>query len=85
MTTKKKPSAAKVRESSPDRNTIRPEYDFRGGIRGKYANRYPHGSLVITLDPDVAAVYSSAAAANEALRQLIRGGDKPTPRRPRSA
>jgi hypothetical protein len=84
MTTKKKASAAKVRESDPS-DDMRPEYDFRKGVRGKYASRYPHGSIVVTLDPDVAAAYPSAAAVNQALRDLIRGAPTPTPRRRRSA
>ena len=72
MPTKKKRSAAKARKAAPDRDTMRPEYDFRGGVRGKYAARYPQGSIVVTLAPDVAAVYPSANAANAALRKLIR-------------
>jgi hypothetical protein len=72
MPTKKKRSARKARERSPDRDTMRPEYDFSGGVRGKYTARYPHGSVVVTLAPDVAAVYPSAEAANETLRKVIR-------------
>jgi len=33
------------------------EYDFRGGVRGKYAKRYQEGSNVIALDRDVAKVF----------------------------
>jgi hypothetical protein len=29
------------------------EYNFRGGVRGKYAARYAEGSNVVVLDPDV--------------------------------
>jgi hypothetical protein len=28
------------------------EYDFSGGERGKYADRFPRGSQVVVLDPD---------------------------------
>jgi hypothetical protein len=35
---------------------MRDEYDFRGGVRGKYAGRYAAGTNVVVLDPDVAAV-----------------------------
>lgn len=85
MPTKKKPRAARVREPDAQRDTMRPEYDFSKGVRGKYAARFPHGSIVITLDPDVAAAYPSAAAANEALRSLIRATTKPPRGRRRSA
>jgi len=30
------------------------EYDFSGGVRGKYASRYAEGSNVVVIDPDVA-------------------------------
>ena len=49
-----------------------PEYDFRKGVRGKYAKRYAEGTNVVVLDPDVAAVFSNAQAVNEALRVLVR-------------
>ncbi len=32
-------------------------YDFRGGVRGKYARRFAAGSNVVVLEPDVAKVY----------------------------
>ncbi|HCG03270.1 MAG TPA: hypothetical protein DEV93_22375 [Chloroflexi bacterium] len=47
-----------------------PEYDFRGGVRGKYAKRYAEGTNVVLLDPDVAAAFPDAAAVNAALRAL---------------
>ena len=56
---------------SADRDTMRPEYDFRGGVRGKYAIRYRGGTNVVLLDPDVAAAFPSADAVNRALRALL--------------
>jgi hypothetical protein len=47
-----------------------PEYDFSSARRNKYAARYAKGSIVVTLDPDVAAVFPGAREANEALRAL---------------
>ena len=49
---------------------MRPEYDFRGGVRGKYAARARRGSNVVVLDEDVAAAFPSAEAVNRALRAL---------------
>jgi hypothetical protein len=60
---KKKPDKV----SEPDE--IRPEYDFRGGVRGKYARRYAEGTNVVVLDPDVAAAFPDAASVNRALRK----------------
>jgi hypothetical protein len=54
-----------------DRDTMRPHYDFRGGVRGKYAARYREGTNVVLLEPDAAAVLKDAADVNRALRALI--------------
>jgi len=66
--TAKRPTA--VRESTVDADEMLPEYDFRGGVRGKYAKRYAEGTNVVLLDPDVAAAFPDAAAVNAALRAL---------------
>ncbi|APB34120.1 hypothetical protein GlitD10_1794 [Gloeomargarita lithophora Alchichica-D10] len=53
---------------------LRPEYDFaqiRGGIRGKYVERYGSGTNLVLLDVDVAEVFPNDAAVNEALRLLM--------------
>lgn len=54
-----------------DRDTMRPEYDFRGGVRGKYVSRYRAGTNVVVLDPNVAAAFPNADAVNRALRALL--------------
>ena len=51
---------------------MRDEYDFSKGIRGKYAQRYAEGTNIVMLEPDVAAVFPTSEAVNEALRTLIR-------------
>jgi hypothetical protein len=53
-----------------DREEIRPEYDFTGGVRGKYVARLAKGSNVVVLDQDVASIFPDSAAVNEALRAL---------------
>jgi len=47
------------------------EYDFSGGVRGKYAKRYQEGSNVIVLDRDVAKVFHDRDSVNRALRALV--------------
>ena len=59
------------RESKRNTDEMRPEYDIRGGVRGKYYERYRQGSNVIVLDPDVAAVFRDSQSVNQALRLLI--------------
>ena len=47
------------------------EYDFSGGVRGKYAQRYAEGSNIVVLSPDVAEAFPDSEAVNTALRLLI--------------
>ena len=57
-----------------DPDELLPEYDaelIRDGLRGKYAERYAKGTIVVVLEPDVAAAFPDAAAVNAALRALI--------------
>jgi hypothetical protein len=49
---------------------MRAEYDFHGGVRGKYAPRYAEGSNVVVLDPDVAERFRTSRDVNRALRRL---------------
>lgn len=55
---------------------LRPEYDLpqllKGGLRGKYADRYKEGTNLVLLAPDVAAVFPDERAVNEALRLVMR-------------
>jgi hypothetical protein len=51
---------------------MRDEYDFSGGVRGKYAARYAEGTNIVRLDPDVAKVFPDSAAVNSALRALVK-------------
>jgi hypothetical protein len=53
-----------------DFDEILPEYDFSRSRPNKYAARYAAGSIVVVLEPDVAAVFPSARETNEALRAL---------------
>jgi hypothetical protein len=45
-----------------------PEYDFRGGVRGKYAKRFSEGTNVVVLAPDVAKLFPDSESVNRALR-----------------
>ena len=60
-----------------------PEYDFsqmKGGLRGKYVERYREGTNLVLLDPDVAAAFPDAKAVNDALRFLLQEKQNPQPR-----
>ncbi len=47
------------------------EYGFSGGVRGKYAGRFPRDVITVLLDPDVAAAYPDSKAVNRALRAIL--------------
>jgi hypothetical protein len=51
---------------------MREEYDFAGGVRGKYAARFARGSNLVVLDEDVARVFPDSGSVNDALRELAR-------------
>lgn len=55
-----------------DEDTMRDEYDFSGGVRGKYVERLKEGSNVVLISPDLSEKFPSEAAVNEALRELLR-------------
>ena len=59
---------------------MRPEYDLRGGVRGKYYQQYTEGTNVVLLDPDVAAVFRDSESVNQALRVLIKAAAYVGPR-----
>lgn len=58
-------------ENKPGTDEMKPEYDIRGGVRGKYYDRYRQGTNVVLLEPDVAAVFHDSESVNRALRVLI--------------
>ncbi len=47
------------------------EYDFTGGVRGKYFERVAKRKNVIVLEPDVAEVFTDSESVNQALRGLL--------------
>ena len=47
-----------------------PEYDFAGGVRGKYVSRLAKGSNIVMLDKDVQKIFPNSVAVNDALRVL---------------
>ena len=67
---------------SEEEDDLRLEYDFsqmKGGVRGKYVERYRQGTNLVLLDPDVAAAFPDAKAVNDALRLLLQEKQSPRP------
>jgi hypothetical protein len=50
---------------------MRAEYDFSGGVRGKYVNRYRRGVNVVLIDPELAEAFPDSKSVNDALRSLV--------------
>jgi hypothetical protein len=66
-----KDALTKKRSPRRRRDQMRSEYDFSGGVRGKYADRYRKGTNVVLLEPEVAAAFPDSTSVNDALRALL--------------
>ncbi len=66
MTGKKRSN--KIKRTS---DGMRKEYDFSGGVRNKYANRFSRDVHYIAIDNDVMKYFKNPKAVNNALRALI--------------
>jgi hypothetical protein len=67
---------------------MRAEYDFSKSVGGKHAGRYAAGTNVVLLDADVAQLFPTSAAVNDALRavaELVRNSRIGARRRRKSA
>jgi hypothetical protein len=68
-TTKKRKAADELRQ----------QYDLsslKGGVRGKYFERFQAGTNLVLLSPDVARHFPNEQSVNSALRTLIRDGKR---------
>jgi hypothetical protein len=50
---------------------MRAEYDFSGGVRGKYVDRYRGGTNVVLLDPELVQAFPDSKSVNDALRAIL--------------
>jgi len=62
-----------------EHDEMRDEYDLRGGVRGKYYERYRAGTNIIVLDADVAKIFRDSETVNTALRQFVSDHGAPAP------
>jgi hypothetical protein len=68
--------ASKPAKRARARDAMRAEYDFSGGVRGKYAAQFAEGTNLVLLAPDVAAEFPTASAVNKALREVMKARAK---------
>lgn len=50
---------------------MKDNYDFSKGLRGKYAKQVAEGTNVVILDPEIAKLFPTSEAVNNALRKII--------------
>ena len=64
-----------MKKAKAHADELRPEYklsDFKSkGVRGKYLNSYRAGTNLALLDTDVASVFPTDKAVNDALRVVM--------------
>ena len=65
----------KTKSKGEKADELRPEYDLgqllKGGVQGKYADRYREGTNLVLLAPDVAEAFPTEDTVNDALRLVI--------------
>ena len=70
------------KKAARNKDDMRDYYDFRGGVRGKYAARIAEGTNVVVLDPDVARMFpdgnqSTRPCVPSAMSSRCVSADKP--------
>jgi hypothetical protein len=70
-----------MKKSSKETIEMRAEYDFSGGVRGKYVARYARGTNVVLLDPELVVAFPDSASVNDALRALLAIANRAAARR----
>jgi hypothetical protein len=70
--------------SKADKGETRKEYDFSGGVRGKYARRYREGTNLVLIDPDLSEEFPDSEAVNRALRTVLEARKAPSRRKKES-
>ena len=67
---------AKTARRAAKSSEMRAEYDFSGGVRGKYAKRFAEGTNLVLLASDVAAAFPNSTSVNKALRHVLKSRAK---------
>ncbi len=62
---------------SQETNDMRPEYDIRGGIRGKYLERYTQGTQVIVHITFNSPFVANSTASSESIGKVTRPASYP--------
>ncbi len=55
----------------PDSDEMKKEYDFSGGGRGRYANRFAGAARVAVISPELARFFPDSDSVHAALSGLV--------------
>ncbi len=55
---------------------MRSNYDFSGGVRGKYAKQFQAGTNLALIEADLAKYFPDSESVNHALRAIVTAVDK---------
>ena len=58
------------RREEPENDEMRAQYDLRGGVRGKYLERFRQGTNLVRIESDLSVLFPDSNAVNQALRLL---------------
>jgi len=75
------PAPEKSARATAKRDVSRAHLDFETGARGSFLKRFPTGMTLVPLDNDVQERFCTAAAANRALRALMKPARRRRPSR----
>lgn len=59
---------------SSNKDDLRSEYPpelIKGGVRGKYAERYKKGTNIVLIEPDLHELFPDSESVNRALRDYV--------------
>jgi hypothetical protein len=66
---------------SKQSSEMKAEYDFSGGVRGKYADDYRKGTNVVLIDPELQEAFPDSRSVNDGLRALVAIATRKGPRK----
>lgn len=69
----------KMSDLNLNQSEIESEYDFKNGVRGKYARQYAEGTNIVVLSPEIARHFPTSESVNDALRNLLELAKKLSP------
>jgi hypothetical protein len=66
---------------SKQSSEMKAEYDFTGGVRGKYVGDYRMGTNVVLIDSELQEAFPDSRSVNDALRALVAIATRKGPRK----